>query len=252
MKLSVKFAIPALIGLTLLSLAACDKTEKTSPPVSLPEAPKKSDISPTQATVASASALSIKAGQPAACAAEIGAAAAERRVKLCLSVSPATHPPCNVANSCAMIDNEIARSCALFDGKDAPMPGCQPAPKSQEAAIAVITRYYDALNARDYATAFQQWGDNGPPNQTLSTFTSGFAHTVSTEVTIGKPDPAEGAAGSIYQTIPVTVEARLDDGTRQRFTGDYIVRRVNGVDGASPSQLRWHIGSAHLAAAATD
>jgi len=145
-----------------------------------------------------------------------------------------------------MIEDEIARSCALFDGKGEPMAGCDPAPKSMAAAVAVVQRYYAALNARDYATAWAQWGDGGPPNQTLDKFQAGFAGTRSTRVTIGTLEPGDGGAGSIYQTVPVTVDSQLADGTRQRFVGDYVVRRVNGVDGATPSQLRWHIGKAKL------
>ncbi|SEJ34569.1 hypothetical protein SAMN05518849_105136 [Sphingobium sp. AP50] len=186
--------------------------------------------------------------QPLSCAAEIGSAAAARRVKLCRDVSPATHPPCNAANSCAMIEDEIARSCALFDGDGPSMAGCTPAPKSMAAAAAVVSRYYSAINARDYGTAWTQWGENGRPGQTLAQFEGGFAHTRSTRVTIGRLAPGDGGAGSIYQTVPVTVDSQLSDGTRQRFTGDYIVRRVNDVDGASPAQLRWHIDQAKLKA----
>jgi hypothetical protein len=115
-----------------------------------------------------------------------------------------------------------------------------------EAAVAVVQRYYSALNARDYATAWTQWGDDGPPNQTLDRFQAGFADTRSTRVTIGKSEPGSGGAGSIYQTVPVTVDSQLADGRRQRFVGEYVVRRVNDVDGASASQLRWHIGQAKL------
>jgi hypothetical protein len=50
------------------------------------------------------------------CDAAIGRAAADALVKRCLAVSPATRPPCNVANACAMIQDEIDRSCAMFDG----------------------------------------------------------------------------------------------------------------------------------------
>lgn len=185
---------------------------------------------------------------PLSCAADIGSAAAAKRVAICRNVSPATHPPCNVANSCAMIEDEIARSCALFDGQGEPMAGCDPAPKSMAAAVAVVQRYYSALNARDYGTAWAQWGDDGPPNQTLAKFQAGFAGTRSTRVTIGRLEPGEAGAGSIYQTVPVTVDSQLMDGTRQRFVGDYIVRRVNDVDGATPGQLRWHIGQAKLKA----
>jgi hypothetical protein len=115
-----------------------------------------------------------------------------------------------------------------------------------QAAADVVRRYYSAIDARDYATAWAQWGDNGQPGQTFKAFKDGFAHTRSTRVTIGSLEPGGAGAGSIYQPVPVTVDATLDDGTRQRFAGTYVLRRVNDVDGASASQLRWHLGSAEL------
>ena len=54
---------------------------------------------------------------PLSCSAQIGAVAAAKRAAVCRNVSPATRPPCNAANSCALIEDEIARNCALFDGK---------------------------------------------------------------------------------------------------------------------------------------
>ena len=175
------------------------------------------------------------------CAAEIGAESAAKRVAICRDVSPATHPPCNAANSCAMIEGEIARSCALFEDT-----GCTPAPKSPAAAAELVRRYYSAINARDYATAWTSWGDDGRPGQTYTAFVRGFAHTRSTRATIDSLEPGDAGAGSIYQPVPVTVDATLDDGTRQRFVGSYFVRRVNDVDGATPGQLRWHLGSAEM------
>jgi hypothetical protein len=201
---------------------------------------------PRPAPAASTVAATPRRTQPLSCAAEIGAVAAARRVAICRDVSPATHPPCNAVNSCALIDDEIARSCALFDGKGTPMAGCTPPPKSAAAAAAVVQRYYAALNAADYGTAWQQWGDDGRPGQSFAAFARGFAHTRTTRVTIGALPPGDAGAGSLYQPVPVTVDATLDDGRHQRFRGSYVVRRVNDVDGASPGQLRWHIDSAQL------
>jgi len=185
--------------------------------------------------------------KPTPCTAERGAAAAQRLATMCRAASPATHPPCNAANSCAMIQDEIARSCSLF-ADDHPLPArlCQPAPRSSAAAAAVVSLYYSALNARDYDTAWSQWGANGIPRQTLNTFAKGFSRTRATHVTIGALPPSEGAAGSIYQDVPVRVDAVLADGTRQHFVGMYQLRRVNGVDGATADQRRWHIYAAHL------
>src|SRR5205085_1984481 len=139
-----------------------------------------------------------------------------------------------------------ARSCALFDEAEGLPEECRPAPKSGEAAAAVVQRYYSALNARDFDTAWRQWGDDGPARQTRAAFEAGFSRTRSNRVTTGTLEPAGGAAGSIYQPVPVTIEATLDDGTHQRFRGTYLLRRANGVDGATPGQLRWHIDSAQL------
>ena len=246
--------LPVLLGLAVAGLGGCQPAKPTT--TADEAAPASGAISAPIVTTGAVTTASdgptsspVAANELISCADEIGATAAEKRAKVCLSVSPATHPPCNTANSCAMIEDEIARSCALFDGQGPAMPGCETAPKSSEAAVAVITRYYAALNAHDYGTAWQQWGDNGPPNQTMAKFSAGFAHTRSTHVAIGKLEPAEGGAGSIYQDVPVVVDATLDNGSHQRFTGNYTVRRVNGVDGASAEQLRWHIGMAHLTAA---
>jgi Protein of unknown function (DUF3011) len=48
------------------------------------------------------------------CEKSIGKKAAKALVGRCLEVSPATHPPCNAANSCVLIKEEIRRSCELL------------------------------------------------------------------------------------------------------------------------------------------
>jgi len=238
----------AMLCLSLFGLAACgpsaEQAGNEADNAAALAAPNSSNAMTPPAPASPIGELSD--AMPRSCAADIGAAAAEARVKICRAVSPATHPPCNATNSCAMIEEEIARSCALFDGKDEPMAECKPAPKSKEAAAAVVQRYYAAIDAHDYDTAWQQWGEHGPPKQTPESFRAGFAQTRTTRVTIGPLTPGEGGAGSIYQTVPVIVDATLNNGAQQQFRGDYVVRRVNDVDGASAAQLRWHIDSAKL------
>ena len=53
------------------------------------------------------------------CRETAGAGKAKTLVKQCLEVSPATHPPCNAANACSLIVDEITRGCAMIDN-DAP------------------------------------------------------------------------------------------------------------------------------------
>jgi hypothetical protein len=257
----------SLIGCGLLALASCgapsgNQVQETNAAGGNAASgndmtavgPSSAPVSNGMAAAEPATANDAAAAGPLSCAADIGAAAAQKRVALCRSVSPATRPPCNVANSCAMIEDEIARSCALIDRdrNNPPTPGCSPAPHSIDAAAAVVARYYSAINARDFGTAWSQWGEHGRPGQTLAQFEAGFAQTRSTRATIGRLTPGDAGAGSLYQPVPVTVDSQLSDGRRQRFVGEYIVRRVNDVDGASPAQLRWHIDSARLKAAPVD
>jgi hypothetical protein len=46
------------------------------------------------------------------CSQTAGDAKANEYVTQCLEVSPATHPPCNAANACELIIDEIKRGCA--------------------------------------------------------------------------------------------------------------------------------------------
>ncbi|GAB7533635.1 hypothetical protein PS3A_60510 [Pseudomonas sp. 3A(2025)] len=49
------------------------------------------------------------------CTEAIGQKRAELLVKQCINVSPATRPPCNVANSCELINSEVERGCGFLD-----------------------------------------------------------------------------------------------------------------------------------------
>lgn len=123
-----------------------------------------------------------------------------------------------------------------------------PAPEADDdttAAVAVVRDYYRAISSRDYAAAYAMWGESGPPNQTPETFAAGFAHTRTVSVTPGQPSRIEGAAGSRYIDIPVTIAATTDDGGTQRFEGTYTLRRAV-VDGASEAQRRWHLYKATI------
>ena len=60
-----------------------------------------------------------KTAKDSSCLKNAGKSRAEQLVKECLKVSAATHPPCNVQNSCELIVDEIRRSC-VFLAADAP------------------------------------------------------------------------------------------------------------------------------------
>ena len=120
---------------------------------------------------------------------------------------------------------------------------------SAQGAANLIRHYYADLDRGDFRAAYARWGNDGEDSrQSFADFKRGFAGTATTSVDVGTPGDSEGAAGSIYIDVPVTVRARLKDGTRQRFTGHYTLRRVNDVPGSTRAQRRWHLYSAELKA----
>jgi hypothetical protein len=86
--------------------APAPAADAASAPVMPADAPPQEEVDPAILTTAP--------GAPASCVDDIGPAAAQRLVQRCIAVSPATRPPCNVANPCAMIQGEIDRSCEMY------------------------------------------------------------------------------------------------------------------------------------------
>lgn len=244
-----RLSLPLIGALVLLAGCGGSKSEPSSPAASGTTVSESATSGPAPAATLAGSDAPLP-GQTAAaptsplsCAADIGETAARRLVAQCRAVSPATHPPCNAANSCAMIRNEVARGCAILGEDAATTPECAIEPISREAAADLVSRFYAAINARDYAAAWTLWGPDGNPNQTLGDFAKGYADTRRVHVEIGKVSGVEGGAGSLYVTVPVTIDAELDSGRRQRFTGSYDLRQINRGMGISQG---WHITSAKL------
>jgi hypothetical protein len=115
-----------------------------------------------------------------------------------------------------------------------------------DSAVAVLRQYYTAIGERDFARAFALWGSSGPPGDPpLSKFAAGYATTDSVRLSIGAPGRVEGAAGSRYIDLPVTVHAYSRDGAMAEYAGSYTLRRTV-VTGAPPSDRRWHLYAAKL------
>lgn len=95
--------------------SAPEKAKPEEAPAEEPQAtiPEGPDMAPVRAPVSEA-----------ACRDAIGASAAARLVERCIQVSPATRPPCNAANPCDLIQNEIDRSCKLWARDGNPPAAC--------------------------------------------------------------------------------------------------------------------------------
>lgn len=126
-----------------------------------------------------------------------------------------------------------------------PEDGAVGEPTPQDA-VAVVRDYYGAINSGDFDRAYALWSDGGRSSgQSLQQFAAGFTETTGVSVDIQPPDHVDAAAGSRYIEVPVALVATQRDGSQLRFVGAYTLRRAV-VDGATPEQRQWRIGSADL------
>ena len=133
--MTIPRAVPAVFALAML-LAACQprpqaEDAKTAGADAAPPAPASSTVparaeGPPQATIPEGPDMRPEAvpasEQP--CRDQIGEAAATALAEQCRRVSPATRPPCNAANPCALIQGEIDRACALWARDGNPPEEC--------------------------------------------------------------------------------------------------------------------------------
>lgn len=111
-----------------------------------------------------------------------------------------------------------------------------PAALSERADPDRVVRYYlQALEARQWDAAARAWGvQSGVTGATLK---AAYDRATPPRFESGK-GRIEGAAGSLYYEVPVSVRFGTD-GPGER--GALVLRRANNVPGATPAQLRWHI-----------
>ena len=98
-----------------------------------------------------------------------------------------------------------------------------------------------ALEQHRYPAARSVWGDNGAASgMSAAEFSRAWDKYRIIDITVGQGDQ-EGAAGSSFYDVPVTITGLTRTGRPYHLAGTVTLRRVNDVDGATPEQLRWHI-----------
>ena len=109
-------------------------------------------------------------------------------------------------------------------GTVTPSLAAQPAYLDDRSTAASLVRsFYNAVNRQEYARAYTYFGANPP--QPYSSFANGYAGTAFVTVATGAAI-SDGAAGSIYYTLPVAIDARQSNGTHKQFAGCYVTRLV--------------------------
>lgn len=120
-------------------------------------------------------------------------------------------------------------------------------PASAEAAGQTVQRYGGLLEQRKFAQARELWGQDGQASGlSESQFAAAYDKYATIHSEVGKPTDMEGAAGSVYITVPFRLSGTLKSGGGFNLVGPLTLRRVNDVPGSTEAQRRWHIEKSGL------
>ena len=110
-------------------------------------------------------------------------------------------------------------------------------PKGPEAAREVVRSYGELIADGRWDDAQKLWGSP----ETAAVVAASLKSSRDLYLETGPPSAPEGAAGSIYVTVPVTLYRNDKQNEASRRAGSVILRRVNDVPGSTEAQRRWHI-----------
>jgi hypothetical protein len=117
----------------------------------------------------------------------------------------------------------------------------------RSTAVAVIQSFYNAIDRKEYTRAWSYYED-GQGVAKFGAFQKGYADTDTVSIAFG-PVAQEGAAGSTYYTVPVSLDAVSSSGKHSYFAGCYTLRLANPAIQAEPPFRPLHIVEGHLKSA---
>ena len=110
-----------------------------------------------------------------------------------------------------------------------------------------MVQHYGALIEQGrWTESWKLWSDPSAAKK----FDRNWRSDSEVHMEIGKPGDMEGAAGSIYVTVPAVFYGKKIDGGSFRQKAAVILRRVNDVPGSTEAQRRWHIARIDLSGGA--
>jgi hypothetical protein len=113
--------------------------------------------------------------------------------------------------------------------------------------VAVIQSFYNAIDRKEYARAYSYY-EEGQGVAPFDQFEAGYADTETVSIAFGEV-ASEGAAGSTFYTVPVSLDAVSNSGKHSYFAGCYTLRLANPAIQAAPPFRPMHIVEGHLKAA---
>lgn len=163
----------------------------------------------------------------------------------------------NGANAVQVENNVRAEAMAVMEPLTPPAPGTPGGlpddrtplaegtidPDSGQGAAQVVQGYYGLLEEKRFEDAQDLWNPTGAIGQQDDAhFAARFRGFSEIHANIGAPSAPEGAAGSLYVSVPVQIYGRLAANGKPWYAlRQVILRRVNDVPGSTAEQRRWHI-----------
>jgi hypothetical protein len=109
---------------------------------------------------------------------------------------------------------------------------------------AVVQSLYNAINRHEYLRAYSYYGEQGAPAD-FEDFAAGYADTVAVAILLGAVR-SEGAAGSVYYSVPVALDVVSTQDFHTRFAGCYTLRLSNPRGQQTPPFAPLHIERGEL------
>ncbi|MCE7030441.1 hypothetical protein [Jiella avicenniae] len=115
--------------------------------------------------------------------------------------------------------------------------------------VSLIGSLYNAIDRHEYLRAWSYFSDeSGRPD--FPAFEKGYETTGGVRLKLGEP-VSDGAAGSVYTSVPTVIEATGTDGSVRVFSGCYVTRFVQPANQATPPFVPLQIDKATLRPART-
>lgn len=111
---------------------------------------------------------------------------------------------------------------------------------NRESGVGVVASLFNAINRGAFEEAYGYW-EEAPGGQTEQEFEEGYADTEDVAVAVIPPTFIEGAAGSLYASIPTLLTVTKTDGSTAYFAGCYVTRRTNEGVSADPDAVLWRL-----------
>jgi hypothetical protein len=114
-------------------------------------------------------------------------------------------------------------------------------PLSAQGAATILETYVALIQSRLYPEAYRLWADQGRASgMDVGRFTARWRRAGSLRAQVGAPGPVRGSGGTLYVTVPATLERGV--GSRVRVTQVRVtLKRSNRTRGVDGPDRRWRL-----------